>query len=189
MYDYNKMSDYINTHKITSINCTPSGFYPLVDYNERTNFSRLITLKRIFLGGESINCKKLKPLVKSINFKSEIINTYGPTECTDLASFYRISNQEIEQLKVIPIGKPLNNVEIYIVDQEMNLVPIGITGELCIAGVGLARGYYNAPDLTREKFVEFPKITEKKFIKQEIWQGGCLMGILNLLEGKIILRK
>lgn len=90
---------------------------------------------------------------------------------------------------MIPIGKPLNNVEIYIVDQEMNLVPIGITGELCIAGVGLARGYYNAPDLTREKFVEFPKITEKKFIKQEIWQGGCLMGILNLLEGKIILRK
>lgn len=165
MYDYNKMSDYINVHKITSVNCTPSGFYPLVDYNERTNFSRLITLKRIFLGGESINCKKLKPLVKSINFKGEIINTYGPTECTDLASFYRISNQEIEQLKVIPIGKPLNNVEIYIVDQEMNLVPIGITGELCIAGIGLARGYYNAPDLTREKFVEFPKITPKKVYK------------------------
>lgn len=165
MYDYNKMSDYIKIHKITSVNCTPSGFYPLVDYNERTNFSRLITLKRIFLGGESINCKKLKPLVKSINFKGEIINTYGPTECTDLASFYRISNQEIEQLKVIPIGKPLNNVEIYIVDQEMNLVPIGITGELCIAGVGLARGYYNAPDLTREKFVEFPKITPKKVYK------------------------
>ncbi|WHZ55988.1 non-ribosomal peptide synthetase [Metabacillus hrfriensis] len=165
MYDYNKMSDYIEFHKITTINCTPSGFYPLVDYNEESDYSRLTSLKHVFLGGESINCKKLKPLAESANFSSEIVNTYGPTECTDIASFYRISNQELVQQKSIPIGKPLNNVELYIVNQEMNLLPIGITGELCIAGVGLSQGYYNAPVLTKEKFVEFPHIPGKKVYK------------------------
>ena len=84
MYDYKyKMSDYINIHKITSLIVPQVVFIHWLIIMRETNFSRLITLKRIFLGGESINCKKLKPLVKSINFKSEIINTYGPTECTD----------------------------------------------------------------------------------------------------------
>ncbi|MDQ0858858.1 non-ribosomal peptide synthetase [Bacillus sp. V2I10] len=165
MYDYNKMSDYIDLYKITTINCTPSGFYPLVDYNEESNYSRLTSLKHVFLGGESINCKKLKPLAESSNFNSEIVNTYGPTECTDIASFYRVSNQELKQQKTIPIGKPLNNVELYIVNQEMDLLPIGVTGELCIAGIGLSQGYYNAPVLTKEKFVEFPHIPGKKVYK------------------------
>jgi fengycin family lipopeptide synthetase D len=61
------MSDYIEFHKITTINCTPSGFYPLVDYNEESDYSRLTSLKHVFLGGESINCKKLKPMAESAN--------------------------------------------------------------------------------------------------------------------------
>ncbi|MEK3889665.1 amino acid adenylation domain-containing protein [Bacillus sp. FSL K6-3431] len=165
MYDYNKMSDYIYFHNITTINCTPSGFYPLVDYNEESDYSRLTSLNHVFLGGESINCKKLIPLVESSNFNSEIVNTYGPTECTDISTFYRINDQEVRELQTIPIGKPIYNAELYIVDQEMDLLPIGITGEICIAGVGLAQGYCNAPGLTKEKFVEFPSIPGKKVYK------------------------
>ncbi|TCS97015.1 non-ribosomal peptide synthetase [Hazenella coriacea] len=153
-YDYNEMSDAIELNEIHLINCTPSGFYPLVDYNKNTDFRKLMTLKQVIVGGESMNLKKLKPWVESPNFRSEIVNTYGPTECTDLVSFYRIHPQEMKQLKTVPIGKPLNNTQIYIVDKDMNPVPIGVAGELCIGGVGLSHGYFNAPDLTEAKFVE-----------------------------------
>ncbi|MGG3640837.1 amino acid adenylation domain-containing protein [Bacillus gobiensis] len=165
IYDYNEMSNYIHLHNITTINCTPSGFYPLVDYNERSDFSRLASLKHVFLGGESVHCKRLMPLAESDNFKSEIVNTYGPTECTDIAAFYRISNLEIKQMITIPIGKPIDNAEIYIVDQNMNLLPIGIPGELCIAGAGMSHGYANAPELTDAKFVDFQSVPGKKVYK------------------------
>ncbi|MGM7721818.1 amino acid adenylation domain-containing protein [Metabacillus sp. Hm71] len=162
VYDYNNMSDYIHLHKITSINCTPSGFYPLVEYNKETDYIRLASLKHVFLGGEPIHSKRLKPLAESLNFTGEIVNTYGPTECTDISSFYRIKDEELIERKEIPIGKPLNNVKIYIVDHHLRLLPIGVIGELCISGAGLSKGYYNAPGLTKEKFVDFPAIPGKK---------------------------
>lgn len=165
IYDYNEMSEVIHQNRITLVNCTPSGFYPVVDYNENTNYQRLTSLKHVVLGGEAINLKKLTPWMKSTNFKSEIVNTYGPTECTDLASFYRIDLEEMQYLETVPIGKPIFNSQIYIVDSEMNLLPIGIVGELCIGGTGLSRGYYRAPELTREKFVEIPQLLGKKVYK------------------------
>lgn len=162
LYDYERMSEVINKEHVTMINCTPSAFYPLIDFNADSGFLRLQSLSRVFLGGEPINMGKLLPWRKSMAYSADIVNTYGPTECTDIASFYRIDNNIIEQETAVPIGKPIDNVQIYILDKNQKLVPQGMVGELCIGGIGLTRGYYNDPGLTKERFIECEGISGRR---------------------------
>ncbi|HYF81964.1 MAG TPA: amino acid adenylation domain-containing protein, partial [Clostridia bacterium] len=82
----------------------------------------------------------------------DVVNNYGPTENTVVTTSYYIT----EQKDNIPIGKPISNTSIYIIDRNNDLQPIGISGELCASGDGLARGYLNKPELTEEKFVPNP---------------------------------
>ncbi|HCQ89044.1 MAG TPA: hypothetical protein DIU45_03995, partial [Clostridium sp.] len=79
---------------------------------------------------------------------------YGPTEATIYATRYSTDNFT-EEMNV-PIGKPIDNIKTYIVDKNNKLLSIGIPGELCISGCGLARGYLNKPELTAEKFIANP---------------------------------
>ncbi len=81
------------------------------------------------------------------------INAYGPTETTICASVCKVNNSYAQK---IPIGKPIDNVQIYILDENLNVVPVGIRGEIYISGEGVARGYKNRPDLTAEKFLPNP---------------------------------
>lgn len=84
-----------------------------------------------------------------------VVNNYGPTEYTVVASSGRVAPRDSS--KQLPsIGRPIDNTQIYIVDEEMREAPVGTPGELCIAGAGLARGYHNRPDLTLQKFVLNP---------------------------------
>ncbi|WP_344854076.1 AMP-binding protein, partial [Pedobacter jeongneungensis] len=92
---------------------------------------------------------KLNSFVKK-NY--EIINNYGPTENTVVATSYRINNN----CSNIPIGKPISNTRIYIRDGGGGLCPVGVAGEICLGGSGLARGYLNQPELSLEKFVPNP---------------------------------
>ncbi len=82
-----------------------------------------------------------------------VFNNYGPTESTVVTTCYNCREQEVEN---IPIGKPIDNTKVYILTQENSLQPIGVAGELCISGVGLAQGYLNRPELTAEKFIPHP---------------------------------
>ncbi len=83
----------------------------------------------------------------------KFFNAYGPTETTVCASMLHVTEQYRQGP---PIGRPINNFNLYILDKKNNPVPIGVAGELHIGGVGLARGYYNRPDLTAEKFIADP---------------------------------
>ncbi|MCD4693541.1 MAG: non-ribosomal peptide synthetase, partial [Calditrichales bacterium] len=83
------------------------------------------------------------------------INGYGPTEGSVGCSFFRVEDQTNESVTV-PIGKPLKNVNLYILDQNLNPAPVGVPGEIHIGGVGLARGYLNRPELSAEKFIPDP---------------------------------
>jgi amino acid adenylation domain-containing protein/non-ribosomal peptide synthase protein (TIGR01720 family) len=87
----------------------------------------------------------------SLNPSMQIVNGYGPTEATICATAYRYQSRQPEG-KRVPIGRPLANTQILLLDKTDLLTPVGITGELCIAGIGLAQGYINRPDLTAEKF-------------------------------------
>ncbi|MCP4150340.1 MAG: amino acid adenylation domain-containing protein, partial [bacterium] len=82
----------------------------------------------------------------------EYINAYGPTETTICATWWKDQNKTHDEQAIVPIGKPITNTKIYILDRHMQLKPIGVPGELCIGGEGVALGYLNRPELTAEKF-------------------------------------
>nr|WP_304502771.1 AMP-binding protein [Caldalkalibacillus mannanilyticus] len=81
-----------------------------------------------------------------------LYNNYGPTENTVVTTSFKVEQMEDN----IPIGKPISNTKIYILNASDQLQPVGVVGELCIAGEGLARGYWNREELTAEKFVQNP---------------------------------
>lgn len=82
----------------------------------------------------------------------KMVNAYGPTEASDDITHYIM--ERVPQLQRISIGKSLHNLNIYILDQHLNLCPVGVIGEICVSGVGVGRGYLNNPQLTAEKFVK-----------------------------------
>jgi len=95
-----------------------------------------------------------KDSVEKIRKTSKYVNSYGPSECTVAATHWECSKEDVIPEK-IPIGKPIPNVQVYIVNQE-TLCGILVPGEICISGLGVARGYVNRPELTQEKFVKNP---------------------------------
>ncbi|URZ01281.1 non-ribosomal peptide synthetase [Clostridium felsineum] len=152
--DYDELSDIIKKENITWLNCAPSAFYQLISDNENSDYARIREIKKVFLGGENINCQKLKRWITS-GVQTEIVNTYGPTECTDVVSYYRSSSEEFKYKQSIPIGKAVKNFSMYILDGE-KLCGIGVPGEICIAGIGVSKGYLNNKELSDIKFVENP---------------------------------
>ncbi|MCP4149779.1 MAG: AMP-binding protein, partial [bacterium] len=154
--DYGPLSRFISSEGQTVINCAPSVFYPLLERNREDGYLKLKTLRYVFLGGEPIQGNKLNEWLNSGSCSSRVVNTYGPTECTDVVSSYTAHNKDFEEMDNIPIGKPANNVLLYIMDKNGKLQPVGLNGELCIGGDGLAEGYLNNPELTAQRFIYYP---------------------------------
>ncbi|MCR3761893.1 amino acid adenylation domain-containing protein, partial [Clostridium felsineum] len=113
-----------------------------------------VKLNKMLVGVEPIQDYILEEYM-TLNENMQIINGYGPTEATICTTFYKYIKGK-DYGKIVPIGRPLNNTQIYILDKNNKLMPPGTVGELCIAGAGIARGYLNRPDLTAEKFVDNP---------------------------------
>ena len=144
-----KILDTIERTRVTHINFVPSMFAAFLEILKTEGIQKLSHLKYIFLAGEAV----LPGLVKKfIQLDSGVVleNLYGPTEATIYASQYSLS--EWNGSGDIPIGKPLANLKLYILDRYDHLQPLGVAGELCISGIGLARGYLNRPGLTAERF-------------------------------------
>jgi len=141
--------DTIARTHITHINFVPSMFHVFVNILGRENIGKLSGLKCIFLAGEALGTEVVATFT-ALNRKVILENLYGPTEAAIYASGYSL--QDWHGHGCIPIGKPLENVRLYILDKYDHLQSIGIPGELCISGAGLARGYLNRPGLTAEKF-------------------------------------
>ncbi|HEU4767478.1 MAG TPA: amino acid adenylation domain-containing protein, partial [Pyrinomonadaceae bacterium] len=150
LYEPMPIVDTIAEAEITVVNCTPSAFYPLVE-TAGPGFQKLAPLTHVFLGGEPINVSRLREWARQS--RSEVVNTYGPTEAADTCSSFRLTDFEHS---TPPIGKPNDNVELLILDQDLNLVPQGVAGELCVGGAGVGRGYLNDPAATAGRFVPHP---------------------------------
>ncbi|MGZ5581455.1 MAG: amino acid adenylation domain-containing protein, partial [Methylobacter sp.] len=112
------------------------------------------TLKYLLFGGEQVDPHSVHTVL-SKHPPEQLLHVYGPTETTTFASWYLASGgQQAETLNTVPIGRPIGNTRIYILDPQHRPQPPAIPGELCIAGAGLARGYLNQPELSTEKFIE-----------------------------------
>ncbi|NOU44484.1 MAG: amino acid adenylation domain-containing protein, partial [Methyloglobulus sp.] len=112
-------------------------------------------LKYLLVGGDVLDPKIIKALLNGSNVPRKILNGYGPTETTTFASTHHIVTIEDETIS-IPIGRPIANTQIYILDRHLQPVPLGVTGEIHIGGAGVARGYLNRPELTAERFIADP---------------------------------
>jgi amino acid adenylation domain-containing protein len=109
-------------------------------------------LRWVLVTGEACTAE-LARRWKSLNGEIPLLNAYGPTECSDDVTHYGMVGRIEEGMKNVPIGKPVANTRIYIVDREMEAVPVGVAGELYIGGAGVGRGYLKRAELTAERFV------------------------------------
>lgn len=141
------ISRLIVEHRIDILQLTPSRLQLLL--RDKDSSKCLRNLSEILIGGEPLSETLLYNLKQLSNAK--IYNMYGPTETTVWSTI-----QELTDRPHVDIGKPIGNTQIYILDQNMELVAPGVNGEIFIGGYGLARGYFNRPNLTDERFVSNP---------------------------------
>jgi amino acid adenylation domain-containing protein len=150
-YDPPAILQGIWTKSLTWLNCTPGMFYKLIE--EEDKLHKLSSLRYVFLGGEPISMAVFRKWFGSDYCNAEVVNTYGPTECSDVCSFYRIDRWGPDLSESVPIGKPIYNTQLYVLDPYLRLLPVGVPGELCISGDGVGLGYINFAQLKSEKFV------------------------------------
>ncbi|MGP1676234.1 MAG: amino acid adenylation domain-containing protein [Burkholderiales bacterium] len=142
--------DLIAAERVTTLHFVPSM---LEIFLQADDLGRCAGIRRIFCSGEALqkslelNCLRRLPHVL-------LVNLYGPTEAAiDVSHWVCDGDQESTR---VPIGRPIANIRLYVLDVRQQLLPPGAAGELCIGGVGLAQGYRNLPELTREKFIADP---------------------------------
>ncbi|OPA72773.1 hypothetical protein BVG16_32275, partial [Paenibacillus selenitireducens] len=154
VYDPIKIVEFVKEQGITIINCAASAFYALINAEKQNGYNGLKSLEKVYLVGEALLYAKLEDYMSSSNCKAIIVNGYGLTEDSGIASTYEVTNQAVNEY-IIPIGKPLYNKQMYIVENG-KLCGIGVKGEICICGAGVTDGYLNNVELTAEKFVPNP---------------------------------
>ncbi len=142
----------INNSDLTVMYC-PASLLAGMTYiaNMRNERSRL-KIPWLLIGAEPVAPDTVRNFYKY--FDGQIVNTYGPTECTINNTYYFIGNNESRSY--IPIGKPIYNNEIYITSKDMQIMPVGIPGEICIAGNSVSRGYLNNSEKTGKSFMDNP---------------------------------
>jgi amino acid adenylation domain-containing protein/non-ribosomal peptide synthase protein (TIGR01720 family) len=145
-YDVHLLNEYYEREGIT-ISFLPTQFAE--QFMETNNSS----LRMLLIGGERAQ--------RIPKVKYQVVNNYGPTENTVCATSHLIDPEDT----VIPIGRPVANNKVYILDKNLQLQPVGIVGELCVAGDSVARGYLNQPDLTAEVFVTSPYIAGERMYR------------------------
>ncbi len=151
--DFHQFDELIQSQKIDSFFLTTALFNTIVE----SKLSSLKNLKYVLFGGEQVSvkhAKKFKELYPNVNLH----HVYGPTENTTFSTYYEIKNVEDDQ-RTIPVGTPIANSTTYILDINSELVPIGVSGEICLGGDGLAKGYLNQKELTEDRFVIHPCIS------------------------------
>ncbi|ASB52635.1 non-ribosomal peptide synthetase [Bacillus velezensis] len=164
--DIHQIVDCIH-HKGVNMMSLSAAFLPAFAESVR---KRPVDLKYLGVGGESFSARDVKAIYDCLD-SITIVNAYGPTENSIASTCYEIP-RDIDSDSVIPIGQPISQTEVYIVDKNLNLIPTGVVGELCVGGVGVARGYLNNPNLTKERFVKNP-FSEKE--NDRLYRTGDLV--------------
>lgn len=157
--DMARLSRVIERENISILMITTALFHLLVDLNPAC----LSTLRKIMFGGERASVEHVRKALQTVG-KGKLLHMYGPSESTVFATYHPVDELEEHTLSV-PIGKPVSNTEVYILDRTGNVQPAGIAGELCVSGEGLVKGYYNRPELTEEKFVPHPFTSGERMYK------------------------
>ena len=146
----------IRRQRVTTLQVVPTQLRML----EEEGLEGCESLRRVYCGGEALTAELVREFQRQLE-GVELVNLYGPTEATIDATYWVSSRAEESQGQkgdgaeggVVPIGRPVGNMRVYVLDEHLELVPEGVAGELYIGGEGLGRGYVNAPELTAERFI------------------------------------
>ncbi|WP_055108692.1 non-ribosomal peptide synthetase [Paenibacillus ihumii] len=150
-----RMIDCMHRSGVTSIHFVPSMLGSFLDFMEMPAYmGQLARLRRIFTSGEALLPSHVARFQQAGHAQARLYNLYGPTEATIDVSYYHCPVQG--EPRTVPIGKPIDNVQLFILNRQDQLQPVGVPGELCISGACLARGYMNRDDLTLASFVPNP---------------------------------
>ncbi|WP_414590084.1 amino acid adenylation domain-containing protein, partial [Scytonema sp. PCC 10023] len=143
--------------QVTVLNQTPSAFYQLIEAEETLGVAQNLALRLVIFAGEAYEPQSLKPWLKRHGDQvPQLINMYGITETTVHVTYHRLLEAELSETSASIVGRPILDLQVYILDQYLQPVPIGVPGEIYVGGAGLARGYLNRPDVTGERFIPNP---------------------------------
>ena len=146
---------------VTVLNQTPSAFTQFIKVDEtqceqETEWANRLQIRYVIFGGEALDFSALQTWNDRHGLnRPQLINMYGITETTVHVTYHRITEEDLDQRASL-IGRPIPDLDVYILDSHMNPVPVGVPGELHVGGQGVCQGYLNRPGLTEERFVENP---------------------------------
>ena len=142
----------LEQHRVCTLWLTAGLFNSFVDLCPRI----FTGLAQLIIGGEPLSPHHVRLVDRLLPPAARLVNGYGPTEATTFTCCYNIPRPVTKETQSIPIGRPIENTRVYVLDEQLQPVASGSSGELCIGGDGLAEGYLNAPQLTAEKFIRNP---------------------------------
>ena len=152
-----KIAALLEHHLITMVHFVPSMLGVFIDFIKNTNKQQAIaSVNHVLASGEALKPEQVNQFNTIIGTPNNtlLLDLYGPTEASIEVIYYPCHAGQTYD--TIPIGKPIANIQAYIMNEDNNLMGIGVPGELCIGGVGVTDGYLNRPDLTQEKFIDNP---------------------------------
>lgn len=170
-------------HKVTHLTIGSSLYNTILNIVDKSD---LESLEEVSLAGEILPGQTLRKS-KQLLPNTIVSNEYGPTENSVVTSLER----DLEVSSKITIGKPMDNTQVYILNQNLQLQPIGVPGELCISGGGLARGYLNKPELTKDKFINNPfNIGERLYKSGDFakWLPDGRIDIIGRIDNQVKIR-
>ena len=148
------LGEFLKRHGVTCAWLTSGLFNAVIDSAPEV----LRPIRQLLTGGEALSVKHVAEAYSNLP-DTQIINGYGPTENTTFTCCYSIPHAGLEGLARIPIGRPINGTEVFILDNDQHPVEPGQTGELVAGGAGIALGYWKRPELNRAKFVRIPALS------------------------------
>ncbi|MBR8838800.1 MAG: amino acid adenylation domain-containing protein [Stigonema ocellatum SAG 48.90 = DSM 106950] len=142
--------------QVTVLNQTPSAFRQLIQAEQSGVTAGELNLRLVIFGGEALEIKSLQPWFERHGDTSpQLVNMYGITETTVHVTYRPLSKADLNHTASV-IGRPIPDLQVYVLDEYKKIVPIGVPGEMYVGGAGVARGYLNRPELTAERFICHP---------------------------------
>ncbi|NCS11031.1 MAG: amino acid adenylation domain-containing protein [Microcystis aeruginosa G13-09] len=149
-------ANFIEQERLTVLNITPAYWHEWALAVSQSLAAVPSSLRVVAVGGDAVLPETVNIWRQMVGKRVQCINVYGPTEASVTAIVHDLLDYQSEKINSVLIGRPIANTKAYVLDQNLQPVPIGVKGELHLCGVRLARGYLNRPELTAEKFINNP---------------------------------
>ncbi|MDT0123713.1 amino acid adenylation domain-containing protein [Paenibacillus sp. RRE4] len=179
----------LQKEQVTILNQTPTAFYRIAKLEVESDLHTSLAVRKVIFGGEALQPIQLLEWKKKYP-QTQLINMYGITETTVHVTYKEMEWDDI-QAKISNIGKPIPTLQIYILDEQRELVPIGVEGEIYVGGAGLARGYLNREELTAERFVPHPFAASQRLYRTgdlARWQMNGELEYLGRIDHQVKIR-